>query len=607
MKITKLSLTNFRSFKETQTIEFAPLTLLFGPNSVGKSTVLMALFYVQQILEKGQCDPDVIEALNDKYVGGFKNLVHGRDLNKTIKIKVEFDKEGRIGSSYSSIADLFEDIYFGISSPAEEAKTMSVELDISWSEPRKTAYISRYRVAFDGINIAEVTSDSGLNNPMVTAVNYLHPLLLPSENDEWLKERYEFGSDIHEAQKESLCNELGLTFVTDREKAQGAEDPFDGLDDPVSFSDTAHVSEFHFMLTGTRYSEDSDLTAGNDLVDADTFSPVRTINHPLSFSGRSGALPMLGKRIEVGLSFEDRRWYVFAAETLSDLLVAPLDNLKNLLADSLCIGPLRVVPDAKFQTNNFWNQKDWYDGTAAWHHLGKADETLVAKLNQWLLEEDKLNLKYGIATKLERSDFAIVRPSNESLREKYHRFNQGVEALSGGMHFRVTAVNGVPEPSPIYPSKTSTHYSYVLFDSQNNLTVHPNEIGVGMSQVMPLIVASLSRNKGLIACEQPELHVHPRIQVALGDLLTQGNDKAQFLIETHSEHLILRVLRRIRESGSSNYPAGFRTMTTGDISVISLEPTDNGCVVRKFEVTDDGDFEEHWPNGFFEERDEELF
>ncbi|MCD1630458.1 AAA family ATPase [Marinobacter shengliensis] len=43
MRITKLKLANFRSFRKEQTIEFAPLTLLFGPNSVGKSTVLMAL------------------------------------------------------------------------------------------------------------------------------------------------------------------------------------------------------------------------------------------------------------------------------------------------------------------------------------------------------------------------------------------------------------------------------------------------------------------------------------------------------------------------------------------------------------------------------------
>lgn len=57
MNITKLTLTNFRSFKESQTIEFAPTTLLFGPNSAGKSTILLAFFYVQHILDNGNCDP----------------------------------------------------------------------------------------------------------------------------------------------------------------------------------------------------------------------------------------------------------------------------------------------------------------------------------------------------------------------------------------------------------------------------------------------------------------------------------------------------------------------------------------------------------------------
>ena len=68
MRITKLTLTNFRSFKEAQTIEIAPITMLFGPNSVGKSSVLMALFYLQQIIEKGQCNPQRLEALGNKFV-----------------------------------------------------------------------------------------------------------------------------------------------------------------------------------------------------------------------------------------------------------------------------------------------------------------------------------------------------------------------------------------------------------------------------------------------------------------------------------------------------------------------------------------------------------
>jgi predicted ATPase len=63
MRISKLSLTNFKSFKETQTIEFAPVTLLFGPNSVGKSSVILALLYLQQIIARGQANPTRIEAL----------------------------------------------------------------------------------------------------------------------------------------------------------------------------------------------------------------------------------------------------------------------------------------------------------------------------------------------------------------------------------------------------------------------------------------------------------------------------------------------------------------------------------------------------------------
>lgn len=102
MRITQLSLTNFKSFKDTQTIVFAPVTLLFGPNSVGKSAILMALFYLQQILNKGQCDPQRIEALGGKLIGGFKNLVHQRNLKDSITIKLEYDKDNRVGSSYPS-------------------------------------------------------------------------------------------------------------------------------------------------------------------------------------------------------------------------------------------------------------------------------------------------------------------------------------------------------------------------------------------------------------------------------------------------------------------------------------------------------------------------
>jgi len=90
MRITEITLTNFRSFQATQSIALAPVTLLFGPNSVGKSSVLMALFYIQQMLEKGQCDPQRIDALGEKHIGGFKSLVNGRDLAKRMHLSTTY-------------------------------------------------------------------------------------------------------------------------------------------------------------------------------------------------------------------------------------------------------------------------------------------------------------------------------------------------------------------------------------------------------------------------------------------------------------------------------------------------------------------------------------
>jgi AAA15 family ATPase/GTPase len=66
MKITKLSLTNFRAFKNTQTIEFAPVTLLYGANNVGKSTVIMALCYLQKIIRTGNGNPSSLSGLGEK-------------------------------------------------------------------------------------------------------------------------------------------------------------------------------------------------------------------------------------------------------------------------------------------------------------------------------------------------------------------------------------------------------------------------------------------------------------------------------------------------------------------------------------------------------------
>jgi hypothetical protein len=597
MKITKLSLTNFRSFKEMQTIEFAPVTLLFGPNSVGKSTVLMALFYLQQILDKGQCDPLRLEALNDKYIGGFENLVHGRILERNITIKVEFDKQGRVGSSYGFLAELFEDLELGISSPSVAAETMALEFEISWSKSERTAYISRYVVSFDGEDIAEVTSDVGLKQPVLSGINYLHPLLLPEEHDDWLVTTFDDGTSIHNDLFDKVLELKGIDNPSHRDLASGADRPFENEEEPPIFADDAFVSEFHKQLNHERLSGDTGIAGVNYI----SFSSHELTHIPIGVDGIAGALPKPGQKLKSSLTLDDDKLNEMVIELLSDLVVSPLDNLKSILNDSLCIGPIREIPDALHQPSPYVEQKDWYSGIAAWATLGNADSSILSKVDNWIASKDKLNLGYGIAVKVDKEFTEIKRTTGpiahrdaeiqlDRLLKEYYSSEQP------------HSLKSVP-----YFDGQHTEHGYTLWDLERQLAVTANDIGVGISQLMPLVVATLSRRQGLIACEQPELHVHPRIQIAIGDLLTQSNPTVNFLIETHSEHLILRLLKRIRETTDDELPAGFNKVTNKDISIVYIEPSESGAKTKRIEIDDEGEFSTRWPKGFFSERAKELF
>ncbi|NMR25836.1 DUF3696 domain-containing protein [Pseudoalteromonas sp. NEC-BIFX-2020_015] len=593
MRITKLSLTNFKSFKQEQTIEFAPVTLLFGPNSVGKSSVLMALFYLQQILDKGQCDPQRIEPFGGKLVGGFKNLVHRRNLNQSITLKIEYDKANRVGSSYDFLADLLEedDLDVRISSPVIDVEKVTLEFVISWAEQHQTAYVANYKVWFDGIEIAEVSSDSGLKQPQLTSLNYLHPLLLPDDHDDWLIDCFDNDVPISNALFDKVLELKGIYNPSHSEIADGAEPPFDNDEEPKVFTDDCFVSTFHEALNDERVVSNTFETADNLIV-----VEGETILHvPIGIEGLSGALPPLGQKLKSSLSLDNEKQSEVFVELLSDILVAPLDNLKKLLNDSICIGPLRGIPDSLHQPNPYVEQKDWHNGLAAWDVLANANSELITAVDEWISGEDKLALGYGLAHRVEKNYAEIKRIKmlgalNEAERQLEHVI---VEHIKGNS-------------KTVKPDKAETKFTYTLYDMNNHMPVTPSDIGVGISQLMPLVVAALSRNKGFIACEQPELHVHPRIQVAIGDLITQTGRATNFLIETHSEHLILRLRKRVRQTTDEELPEGLKPVDKDDISIVYFEPSDEGVIARRIKLDEDGEFTSKWPQGFFSERREEY-
>lgn len=92
----------------------------------------------------------------------------------------------------------------------------------------------------------------------------------------------------------------------------------------------------------------------------------------------------------------------------------------------------------------------------------------------------------------------------------------------------------------------------VKLTEKSGLEIGLPDVGFGISQVLPFIVQGEQSKRGaVLIIEQPELHLHPGAQAELGDLFIQLSKKGiHFLIETHSEHLLLRMRRRLAESSS---------------------------------------------------------
>lgn len=134
------------------------------------------------------------------------------------------------------------------------------------------------------------------------------------------------------------------------------------------------------------------------------------------------------------------------------------------------------------------------------------------------------------------------------------------------------------------------------------------EVGSGLGYVLPVLCAVCDKNASFVLLQQPELHLHPALQAALGDVFIEcSSDENQLVVESHSEHILLRLLKRIRQSGgSAPLPEELR-LGADDVSVLYFDPLFDGTTrVVRLRISEDGDFMDRWPRGFFAERDMEL-
>lgn len=124
-------------------------------------------------------------------------------------------------------------------------------------------------------------------------------------------------------------------------------------------------------------------------------------------------------------------------------------------------------------------------------------------------------------------------------------------------------------------------------------------VGVGVSQVLPILVSCLLADSDTtLIFEQPELHLHPKVQTLLGDFfLSMALLKKQCILETHSEYLINRLRYRAAAEDNENY--------SSILKMYFVEQDRGTSQFRRVEVNEYGAILD-WPKGFFDQSQREA-
>ena len=528
MIITALTIENFKSIREPVRVEFKPITLLFGPNSIGKSTIVQALHYTREVLEKNNTDADRVVSADESFdLGGFANIVHKHDLSLPIKLMYEM--------SFSPLADLSDFL-------TDKVTNAWIEFEIRWSNFLSVPLVMSSSVGLDDEFFAQMICAEDAKRARIATINFKHHLLAMTEEEVELA-----GENIR----------LPLLLVS-----------------------LARFIKKDFLFSG----DEIEL-----FLDQQTALPQYVHLHSDLKDEEA-----LAEESEDRWEHVERDEYLLPSswETLSDFFHTYFGGLAAILRDELrkfrYIGPLRKTPPRFFTPIRTEDEARWSSGLAAWDVLARADKELIQEVNVWLAREDRLKCSYQI----ERKQYKELDINHPLLRTDW----------SGDL---LDDEENIRRELAQLPIKTRLF----LRDTENEIEVLPPDIGVGISQLLPVVVACIYMRSGLVAIEQPELHLHPALQVAIGDLFIEQaiKNESVFLLETHSEHLLLRLLRRIRETSEDELPPGIAGLTAEQLSVNFVEQTEEGLCIRLLQVSQDGDSQGDWPKGFFEERTGELF
>lgn len=523
MPITQITLENFKGVADAVTVPLRPITLLFGANSAGKSTLIQALLYLRELLEHQNADADVLPASGDSVnLGGFRTFVHKHDLSRVVCIGVTVTVDDDGLPDYRTTDLDFDREYHD--EFMHLVKTATVKVSVNWDADTEKPWITAYEVLINEVKIAEIYAEPRMKSK-------LHFRELSEIDPEFAR------GEESEIEMIPLGNYVIPKF--------GRPLEWEGVPFNQRHADGSVSMRIETMLvTNSDVSEEFPRT-GHDI------------------------------------NFRKSRYIVGAGE----LVLRELQRIRY-------IGPIREVPSRAFYAQRTPDQSRWADGSAAWDWLHLRPEFLTETMAR---EIHSLGLGYLI-----EPHRTLGVPAGSRLGMLIERARLGdAEAFDDLASLPASEVMQIEQ-----------HTRVRIVAEETGVEVAPCDIGVGVAQVLPVVMGSMAPGYSVLAVEQPELHVHPAIQTRLADVLARqviGAQDRLLLLETHSEHLMLRLLRRVREHQECETQPGAPQIKPDDLSVLYLSNEAGSMNITELPVTPDGDFSRPWPKGFFEERVAELF
>ena len=134
-------------------------------------------------------------------------------------------------------------------------------------------------------------------------------------------------------------------------------------------------------------------------------------------------------------------------------------------------------------------------------------------------------------------------------------------------------------------------YEFRVKKSLNSSEVLITDVGFGVSQLLPvLVLCYYVPENSIIILEQPEIHLHPKVQSDLADVLIDvvKNRNVQIILESHSEHLLLRLMRRIAEEDIS----------VDQTALYFCQINEGTSEIERLKVDEYGNIS-NWPQNFF--------